>query len=317
MVTSPKKQRELTINKFKSGKLDILVATDVAARGLDVDRISHVINYDIPHDSEAYVHRIGRTGRAGRSGEAILFVAPREQHLLRIIERSTRQKIEQMDLPSTELINDKRVARFKQNITDTLAQEGYQSCLKIVEQYQQEHDVPAIEIAAALAKMLQGDAPLLLDMSQSKPENKQSVKISKDRPHTKTRKSSLPEEGMQRYRIEVGHQHDVKPGNIVGAIANEAGLESQYIGRIDIHDDYSLIDLPDGMPKEIFKDLQKIHVAGQALRISVASSESSPPKRDKKPTDRKPKSKKRQHSKAAKPFKRKPKKKPGAKQPSA
>ncbi|MEE8234246.1 MAG: DEAD/DEAH box helicase, partial [Gammaproteobacteria bacterium] len=155
------KQRERTLAQLKSGKLDILVATDVAARGLDVDRISHVINYDIPNETEAYIHRIGRTGRAGRTGEAILFVTPREKHWLHRIERATRQKIEMMELPSTEMINDKRVARFKQNITDAIAREGLVFYQNLIEEYQQEHNVPATEIAAALAKMVQGKDPLL------------------------------------------------------------------------------------------------------------------------------------------------------------
>ncbi len=290
------KQREMTINKFKSGKLDILVATDVAARGLDVERISHVINYDIPHDTESYVHRIGRTGRAGRSGQAILFVAPREQRLLRAIENATRQKIEKMELPSTELINDKRVARFKQSITDTLALEGLEFYQRLLEQYQQEHDVPAVEIAAALARMAQGDTPLLLD---NKPEKqggrKESIHV-KDRSHSTSRPASSPDEGMQRFRIEVGHAHQVQPGNIVGAIANEAGLDSKHIGRINIFDDYSTVDLPADMPVEIFKDLQKTRVAGQALRISILGEE-----KKKLSINKKPKNRDRTSEKAGKP----------------
>jgi len=281
------KQREMTINKFKSGKLDILVATDVAARGLDVDRISHVINYDIPHDTESYVHRIGRTGRAGRSGEAILFVAPREQRLLRAIENATRQKIDKMELPSTELINDKRVARFKQSITDTLALEGLEFYQRLLEQYQLEHDVPALEIAAALAKMAQGDTPLLLE---NKPEKhtprKENMRV-KDRGAAKPRGTSTPDEGMQRFRIEVGHAHQVQPGNIVGAIANEAGLESKHIGRINIFDNHSTIDLPADMPAEIFKDLKKTRVAGQALRISILGEETNKPRNKTKPRSKK------------------------------
>ncbi len=162
-------QRERTIKNLKAGKLDILVATDVAARGLDVDRISHVVNYDVPYDTEAYVHRIGRTGRAGREGDAILFVAPREKRMLNAIERATRKKIEIMELPSTELINDKRIAKFKQSISDTLANEDLSMFSQLIEQYQQEHNIPALEIAAALAKQLQGDADFLLT---NKPQRK-------------------------------------------------------------------------------------------------------------------------------------------------
>ena len=276
-------QRERTITNLKKGSLDIIVATDVAARGLDVERISHVVNYDIPYDTESYVHRIGRTGRAGRQGDAILFVAPRERRLLSAIERATRQKIDIMDLPSTELINDKRISKFKQRITDTLASEDLGLFSQLVEQYQQEHNVPAVEIAAALAQLLQGDTPFLL---QNKPQRKAVNSWNKDdrKPHTKHERSSRneapPEEGMKRYRIEVGHNHKVKPGNIVGAIANEAGIDSQHIGRINIHDDYSLIDLPEGMPKAIFNDLKKVWVSGQQLKISHLTKKRSPGKSD-------------------------------------
>ena len=158
----PQKQREQTISRLKTGKLDILVATDVAARGLDVERISHVINFDIPNDTEAYVHRIGRTGRAGRSGEAILFVAPRERHLLRAIEKATRQQIEPMELPSAETVNDKRIAKFTQRITDTLATRDLDFFRDIVVRYQQQHDADPVDIAAALAQLAQGDKPLLV-----------------------------------------------------------------------------------------------------------------------------------------------------------
>ncbi len=256
------KLRERTIDHLKKGKLDILVATDVAARGLDVQRVSHVVNYDIPYDTEAYVHRIGRTGRAGREGDAILFVAPREKRLLHAIEKATRKKIEIMELPSTELINDNRIAKFKQRITDTLANEDLGLFQQLIEQYQQEHNVPATEIAAALAKLLQGKTPFLLQPKPERPEPRG------ERGGRSPRRESAPEEGLERYRIEVGHDHGVKPGNIVGAIANEAGLDSQHIGRINIQDDHTLIDLPSGMPKDIFNDLKKVRVAGQALRIS-------------------------------------------------
>jgi ATP-dependent RNA helicase DeaD len=275
----PQHQRERTVEHFKNGTLDILVATDVAARGLDVKRISHVVNYDIPYDTEAYVHRIGRTGRAGRPGDAILFVAPRERHLLAAIEKATRKKIEIMDLPSTELINDKRIARFKQRITDTLASDDSGIFSQLIEQYQQEHNVPALEIAAALAQLLQGDTPLLL---QNKPQRK--ADSGADKPARTPRqdrdrspgKEPLPAAEMERYRIEVGHSHKVKPGNILGAIANEAGLDSQHIGRITIHDDYSLVDLPKGMPRDVFTRLQKVWVSGQQLRISRVTKDSRP-----------------------------------------
>jgi ATP-dependent RNA helicase DeaD len=313
------KQRERTIAQLKSGKLDILIATDVAARGLDVERISHVINYDIPNETEAYIHRIGRTGRAGRTGEAILFVTPREKHWLHRIEKATRQKIEMMELPSTDMINDKRVARFKQNITDVLAREGLGFYQNLIEEYQQEHNIPATEVAAALAKLVQGKEPLLL---KAIPASRKGRKAhdAKGRSESRARNESRnrgdsreggrspksrgqqrrPEAGMETYRIEVGHDHDVQPGNIVGAIANEAGLDSKNIGRIDIHDDYSLIDLPEGMPKEVFTDLKKTWVSGQKLnitRVKEAGDKPAPRRKSKSDKAGKPRTKAKSRSK--------------------
>ena len=278
----PQAQRERTVDQLKKGKLDILVATDVAARGLDVERISHVVNYDIPHDTEAYIHRIGRTGRAGREGDAILFVAPRERRMLNAIERATSKKIELMELPSTELINDKRIAQFKQAIADTLATEDLGLFKHLVEQYQNEHNVPAIEIASALAKLVQGDSPLLLQHKPVPRADKAWESRGNDQPRTRDRgkgserserpqrprKDAPPEKGMQRFRIEVGHIHKVMPGNIVGAIANEANIDVQNIGRINIFDDHSTIDLPADMPEDIYAGLKKVWVAGQTLNIS-------------------------------------------------
>ena len=269
------KNREQMIERLKQGSLDILVATDVAARGLDVERISHVVNYDIPYDTEAYIHRIGRTGRAGRHGDAILFVAPRERRMLNAIEKATRQKIELLKLPSTEMVNNKRIAAFKQSISDTLAAGELDFMQSLLEQYQQEHDVPALEIAAALASISIGDRPLLLPPEKKKPARRPAEsKPRKERGESRQGKPNQrkprprPPGGMERFRIEVGHQHDVKPGNIVGAIANEAGLDAQHIGHIDIHPEFSLVDLPIGMPKEVFQDLGKTRVCGQRLNLS-------------------------------------------------
>jgi ATP-dependent RNA helicase DeaD len=273
------KHREQTVERLKKGSLDILVATDVAARGLDVDRISHVINYDIPYDTEAYIHRIGRTGRAGRRGDAILFIAPRERRMLSAIEKATRQKIEQMMLPSTEVVNNKRIADFKQKITDTLAIGELGFMQGLVEQYRQEHDVPAVEIAAALAKMNIGDKPMLLgpDKNTGKARMKPLRNV---------------EGGAKRYRIEVGHVHGVKPGNIVGAIANESGLDGEHIGSIEIEAEYSLVDLPAGMPKDIFMELKKVRICGQAMNISLHGEAKAPRKRKGKPRPKgKPKGK--------------------------
>jgi len=445
----PQQQRERTIAALKSGKVDIVVATDVAARGLDVERVSHVVNYDVPYDSESYIHRIGRTGRAGRSGDAILFIAPRERNMLRIIERATRQQIAQMNLPSVAAVNEQRVARFKQRIADTLAEGETAAFRAIVEEFEAENEVPAIEIAAALASLLQGATPLLLpEKSQAEesgrewgrqgedrdgprgqgshsrhgrdrggerkgtrpgdrgagegrghsrdrgdethhrgssdratgvergPRGEHAADVTrnprKERPHdgvgvpaptdaggpralrrargdvgedlgrrrnedpvasgadpsgereadgdsklhaergvegernprgkhaadtraadtdgkprgdrdargdrgptdaggarsSRRKRGDTDDVVFETFRVEVGHAHGVKPGNIVGAIANEAGLEGRHIGQVDIRDDHSFVDLPEGMPKDIFRNLKKVRVVGQELRIS-------------------------------------------------
>ncbi|MEM1110686.1 MAG: DEAD/DEAH box helicase [Pseudomonadota bacterium] len=272
----PQKQREATIAKLKSGKLDILVATDVAARGLDVERISHVINYDIPYDVEAYVHRIGRTGRAGRSGEAILFAANRERRLLRAIEKSTGQTIEKLELPTAEQVADKRIGKLKQKVTETLDTQDLALFREMVESYQQEFGVPVIEVAAALGAMAMGKkapgkkAPASPSEAKheapnEKPRSARQKAPARERP---ARKATRPDKGLERFRIEVGHQHGVKPGNIVGAIANEAEIDAEYIGHIDIREDHSLVDLPEGMPKEVFRHLKTVWVSGQRLQIT-------------------------------------------------
>jgi ATP-dependent RNA helicase DeaD len=276
--------REQTVERLKRGALDILVATDVAARGLDVDRISHVINYDIPYDTEAYIHRIGRTGRAGRKGEAILFVAPRELRMLSAIERATRQKIERLELPTTETVNNKRIADFKQKITDTLALGELAFMRNLVEQYRNEHDVPALDIAAALAQQLIGDKPLLLppekDRATRRSEELSSHRKGAKPPRTKGGRGSTtlpePDSEKERYRIEVGHEHGVKPGNIVGAIANEAGLDGEHIGHISIDREFSLVDLPAGMPRHILMDLKKVRVCVRPLKIALLGQPAKP-----------------------------------------
>lgn len=306
-------QRERTIQQLKDGKIDILVATDVAARGLDVERISHVINYDVPHDPESYTHRIGRTGRAGRSGEAILFIAPRERNLLKAIERATRQPISVLELPSVEAVNDVRIARFKEQIAETIAAGGLEVFHSLIEDYEREHNVPAVEIAAALAKLARGDVPLLLDKknevrerswSDDKPVSggrfERAERFERgDRPERferteraaaprKERIPRAPDAGMQSFRIEVGHAHGVKPGNIVGAIANEASLDSKYIGRIEIYDDYSTLDLPENLSPEQFNHLKTVWVAGQQLNISREGDAATPAPAAAKPAFEKP-----------------------------
>jgi ATP-dependent RNA helicase DeaD len=330
----PQPQRERTVARLKAGQIDILVATDVAARGLDVERIGHVVNYDVPYDTESYVHRIGRTGRAGRNGEAILFIAPRERNMLRAIERATRQVIEPMNLPTVDAVNSLRIAKFKQRVIETIGQAEAKGLRPVVEQLEAESGLPLIDIAAALATMAQGTTPLLLGAKGDRggdipsgqptgrsaappelraersraPERPRAPERSRtpERPHVPerspapdfpiesrrpTERDAEPEGSsraepprkprpkgagsfMETFRIEVGSIHGIKPSNVVGAIANEAGIEGVHIGRIDIREDHSFVDLPEGMPKQIFKVLQKTLVAGRELRISKAGEES-------------------------------------------
>ncbi|HEY2464997.1 MAG TPA: DEAD/DEAH box helicase [Steroidobacteraceae bacterium] len=284
--------RERTVARLKAGQIDILVATDVAARGLDVERIGHVVNYDVPYDTESYVHRIGRTGRAGRKGEAILFIAPRERNMLRAIERATRQVIEPMNLPSVDAVNTLRIAKFKQRITETIAKGDGNLYRPVLEQLETESGMALIDIAAALASLSQGSTPLLLAQKPERPADPQPPTRERESRREQTREAAPERHGrreerprksgpaqMETFRIEVGSVHGIKPGNIVGAIANEADIEGVHIGRVDIREDHSYVDLPEGMPKEIFKQLQKVRVAGRELRISrVAEKPPKPPR---------------------------------------
>jgi ATP-dependent RNA helicase DeaD len=362
----PQQQRERTIARLKNGQLDIVVATDVAARGLDVERISHVVNYDIPYDSETYVHRIGRTGRAGRSGEAILFVAPRERNMLRIIERVTNQRIEAMTLPSVDDVNEQRVLKFKERITEALQRDDAKVFRTLLEKMENEQNIPAIEIATALASLLQGTTPFLLPQKaeradtgagrswnpeaarppretsrderprheasrhkaaapnapreerprreepprpvehSDREEHPRPVEHSSreepsghearpegaelaggdDRPPRREKRTSGDGPPMETFRIEVGHSHGVLPGNIVGAIANEAGLDGKFIGHIDIREDHSFVDLPEGMPKEIFRELKKVKIRGTELRITHVDSKPPRPEAEGRPAHR-------------------------------
>ena len=278
----PQSQRLRTVEQLKAGKIDILVATDVAARGLDVERISHVINYDIPFDTESYIHRIGRTGRAGRSGEAILFVGGRERQMLKAIEQATRQKITMSELPTTAVINAKRIATFKNKISLAL-QEDTAFFRQVVEEFQQEQGVSGEQLAAALALMAQGNRPLLLEEPQTLPAPpvRRQPPVQRQRPGQRSTPNLQlpPEEGMERYRLEIGSEHGVKPGNIVGAIANEADINSRHIGRISIYDTYSTVDLPHGMPDHLLRILQKSRVGSRMLRLTRCGEEETATKR--------------------------------------
>lgn len=291
------KQREKTVEQLKNGKLDIVIATDVAARGLDVERISHVVNFDIPYDTESYIHRIGRTGRAGREGDAILFVAPREQRMLSSIEKATGKPIERMDLPTTDKINDIRTNRFKQKITETLANENVAFFEEMLTNYCTETGAEPIKVAAALGYIMQDDQPFFMD---DKPE---PMFGNKDRGGDRNERGSRgdrggrdrndrdrgdrdrggrdrgersgrtkdapapPEAGMKRYRVGVGYTDKVKPGNIVGAIANEAGIPSDSIGRIEIFDRYSLVDLTADLPAKTVDHLKEVWCGGRQLQM--------------------------------------------------
>ncbi|WP_142060531.1 DEAD/DEAH box helicase [Pseudarthrobacter sp. B4EP4b] len=263
----PQQQRERTVDALKEGRIDILVATDVAARGLDVERISHVINYDIPHDTESYVHRIGRTGRAGRSGDAILFMTPREKYLLRSIEKATRQPVEQMHLPTAETVNTLRLGKFAERITETLASEDVAAFRDLIASYEEEHNVPAAEIAAALAVMAQGGQPLLVKELPAAPEF-QKRERSKDGFGSRGPTRTLTE-GNATYRIAVGRRQRVMPGSIVGAIANEGGISSAQIGGIDIRSDHSLVELPADLSPEQLRALSRTRIGGELIHLEL------------------------------------------------
>jgi ATP-dependent RNA helicase DeaD len=287
----PQSQRERTIERLRDGRVNVLVATDVAARGLDVDRIGLVINYDIPFDGEAYVHRIGRTGRAGRSGEAILFLTPRERRFLGGLERAVNQPIEPMEVPSNASINQNRLDRLRQKLTGTLQQpvctsEERALLGEILQRVALEQDCSPEQLALAALELGLGGKPLLLQGQERWTQPPQGGSASRerdrDRPRggdqrpfndrSRERGDDGPEEHMERFRIEVGWRDRVKPGNIVGAIANESGLAGRSIGKIRIFDAHSTVDLPKGMPDDVFDDLRRLRVMNKELLISRLNS---------------------------------------------
>ncbi|VXB74599.1 DEAD/DEAH box helicase [Citricoccus sp. K5] len=279
-------QREKTVDNLRSGRIDILVATDVAARGLDVERISHVINYDIPHDTEGYVHRIGRTGRAGRSGDAVLFMTPREKYLLRAIEKATRQTVEQMNMPSVADVNNSRLGRFSAQITETLSAGDLDVFRGLIDSYVEENDVNAEDVAAALAKMAQGGRPLLAE-EQDMPPARTERGGREDRGDRDGRGSRGPQrgpaEGNATYRISLGRQDRVQPGNIVGALANEAGLRSNQIGHIDIRSNHALVELPADLTSQQWDALGNTTINGRPIEIQKDSGRPTNAEREGKP----------------------------------
>jgi len=289
------KQRERLVAKLKKGAIDVLIGTDVVARGLDVERISHVINYDIPYDTESYVHRIGRTGRAGRSGEAILFISRREQRMLRMIEKATNQPIQPMNIPTVADINDNRMQRFKNKINETIAAKDLSIYQQIVDEFESETDFDPKRIAAALAYMVHGDKGMLLTESKGeRHERNKGVKTGfnheagSDKAHSRTRRNAAndfidpkpvplndhPEIEMERFQLAVGREQGIKPSNIVGMICNEAELDRQYIGQIDIYDQVTTVDLPADMPKEIMDILWNGRLCGRKSEIQKMSQSS-------------------------------------------
>ena len=283
-------QRERTVNQLRAGKLDILVATDVAARGLDVERISHVVNYDIPTDTESYVHRIGRTGRAGRSGDAISFVTPRERYLLRHIEKATRQPLTQMQLPSVEDVNVTRLARFDDQITEALTQTGrIERFRDIVAHYVREHDVPEADVAAALAVVAQGETPAVA-RPRPEPARRERPERGERRDHGDRAPRRTSDQPMAMYKIMVGKRHKVEPRQIVGAIANEGGLPRRDFGHISIRPDHSLVELPAELPGKVWKALEQTRISGKLIELQRDSgppSSRSGPAKAKKPRHKK------------------------------
>jgi ATP-dependent RNA helicase DeaD len=287
----PQAQRERTIERLRDGRVDVLVATDVAARGLDVERIQLVINYDIPFDGEAYVHRIGRTGRAGRRGEAILFLTPRERRFLGGLERAVGQPIEAMEVPANATINQHRLDRLRERLTEAhrqspVSEEERALLSEIVQRVASEQGCSGEELAMAALSLTLAGRPLLIQGEdrwtapqrsarevgrEGSRDNSGRDRMSRDggaRRQPAERQDGPPEPHMERFRIEVGWRDRVKPGNIVGAIANEAGLQGRAIGRIRIFDAHSTIDLPRGMPEDVFRDLQRLRVMNRELQIS-------------------------------------------------
>ena len=283
--------RERTINRLKEGKIDIIVATDVAARGLDVDRISHVINYDIPYDTESYVHRIGRTARAGREGNAILFITPRERRLLKMIERATRKSIDPMEIPTGEQISERRVSAFKQKVLDAIEAGGLEEFRNLVESLVEEKGIPALDVAAAVTKLAQAGQPLFpADLPELKAvtlreerrkdrEDKFGNGPREEREHSpRIENENGIEEGFERYYLGVGRRDHISPRDIVGAIAGESGMDSAEIGRIKLFDRFSTVELPEGLAPEIKLILEEMTIRGNPSRFRLMTDDKPFPK---------------------------------------
>ncbi len=246
-------QRESVVRRLRNGDLELVVATDVAARGWDVDRIELVVNYDIPYDTEAYVHRIGRTGRAGRPGRALLFVTPRQKRLLRDIERFTKQPIEPFKMPTRADVVAHRVGLFKERILGAVEADELDMYLSLVQELAEESGHDIAEIAAGAARLARGDRPLEVVM-QPLPEE-----------------TSTAESGMVRLFIDAGRSSGVRPADIVGAIANEADIPGNTIGAIDIYDRFSFVDVPKRYLDQVLQRMDGTSIRSQDARIRVAT----------------------------------------------
>lgn len=264
-------QRERTVAQLKSGQIDLIIATDVAARGLDVERITHVVNYDIPHDTEAYVHRIGRTGRAGRTGEAILFVTPRERRMLSAIEKVSGRPVEEMSVPSAEEVNERRAGRFAQAITSSMGSPQFHAFRALVEEYAQENDVAMTDVAAALAVMSQADKEFFLRPDPPKAPARARDFEPRPKPAGYERSDRLPAEGAVVYRVAVGKRHKVGPSAIVGALANEGSLRRSDFGKITIGQDHTLVELPADLPDAVFAALANTRISGKLIDLQPDS----------------------------------------------
>lgn len=299
--------RERTVERLKGGSLDIVVATDVAARGLDVERISHVVNYDIPNDPESYVHRIGRTGRAGRKGRALLFVQPRERRLLKAIEQTIRQQIPAMALPSAGDLSAYRIENFIAKLRKTLSSEDLDYYYRLVDRITREQEMSSLDVATALTYLVQKERPFIVPEVETRPgkgadrdgnpslgkntTGKAKAKSEKGKSSGKAAAAKQSTVPMETYRLDVGAAHGVTPRQVVGALANEAGLDGDYIGRVAIADDHTLVDLPEGMPRDVYRHLQRVHVCNRPLRLKRLLEEETAKAPEGKGKKRKPREK--------------------------
>ncbi|MBB6117050.1 ATP-dependent RNA helicase DeaD [Rahnella inusitata] len=282
--------REQTLERLKDGRLDILIATDVAARGLDVERISLVVNYDIPMDSESYVHRIGRTGRAGRAGRALLFVENRERRLLRNIERTMKLTIPEVEIPTADVLGERRLAKFAAKVQQQLESSDLDKYRALLAKLQPAEELDIETLAAALLKMAQGERPLIVaadPIFKSRPPRREFEERgdrgdrgdrrdrparSNDRPARdgdSPRRERRDAGEMELYRIEVGRDDGVEVRHIVGAIANEGDISSRYIGNIKLFGTHSTIELPKGMPGEILSHFTRTRILNKPMNMQL------------------------------------------------